>query len=171
MGGVIEKESSLLVASERTFREQFNVDCRVNCEAIKISPKQSLMGGDFDNTDIMRLNLIDDYTPSLTDTTEPNTIALDLKAKDRSLSYDRIRVVLDKATHMPLREELFTLSGRMIKRMTFEQPRDYHGHRRPAILKMENLLSGKTATVIELLDMEPNKTLPEAKFSYDALNR
>ena len=38
IGGVIEKESSLLVASERTFREQFNVDCRVNCEAIKISP-------------------------------------------------------------------------------------------------------------------------------------
>ena len=37
IGGVIEKESSLLVASERTFREQFAVDCRVNCEAIKIS--------------------------------------------------------------------------------------------------------------------------------------
>jgi len=28
IGGVIEKESSLLVASERTFREQFAVDCR-----------------------------------------------------------------------------------------------------------------------------------------------
>ncbi|HSN05349.1 MAG TPA: FAD-dependent oxidoreductase [Nitrospira sp.] len=38
VGGVIPNEASLLVASERTFREQFNVDCRVNCEAIKISP-------------------------------------------------------------------------------------------------------------------------------------
>jgi NADPH-dependent 2,4-dienoyl-CoA reductase/sulfur reductase-like enzyme/rhodanese-related sulfurtransferase len=38
VGGVIEKESSLLVATEATFRDQFNVDCRVNCEAIKISP-------------------------------------------------------------------------------------------------------------------------------------
>jgi len=37
VGGVIQNESSLLVASERTFREQFNVDCRVNCEATKIS--------------------------------------------------------------------------------------------------------------------------------------
>jgi NADPH-dependent 2,4-dienoyl-CoA reductase/sulfur reductase-like enzyme/rhodanese-related sulfurtransferase len=37
IGGVIEKESSLLVASERTFREQFAVDCRTGCEAIKIS--------------------------------------------------------------------------------------------------------------------------------------
>jgi NADPH-dependent 2,4-dienoyl-CoA reductase/sulfur reductase-like enzyme/rhodanese-related sulfurtransferase len=37
VGGVIEKESSLLVASEKIFREQFAVDCRTNCEAIKIS--------------------------------------------------------------------------------------------------------------------------------------
>ena len=40
IGGVIEKESSLLVATEKTFRDQFNVDCRTNCEAIKISPDQ-----------------------------------------------------------------------------------------------------------------------------------
>jgi len=38
IGGVIEKESSLLVASEKTFREQFAVDCRTSCEAINISP-------------------------------------------------------------------------------------------------------------------------------------
>jgi NADPH-dependent 2,4-dienoyl-CoA reductase/sulfur reductase-like enzyme len=40
VGGVIEKESSLLVASEKTFREWFAVDCRTLCEAIKISPEQ-----------------------------------------------------------------------------------------------------------------------------------
>jgi NADPH-dependent 2,4-dienoyl-CoA reductase/sulfur reductase-like enzyme/rhodanese-related sulfurtransferase len=35
---VIEKESSLLVASEKLFREQFAIDCRTRCEAIGISP-------------------------------------------------------------------------------------------------------------------------------------
>jgi NADPH-dependent 2,4-dienoyl-CoA reductase/sulfur reductase-like enzyme/rhodanese-related sulfurtransferase len=40
VGGVIEKEASLLVASEKTFREQFAVDCRTLCEAIRISPEQ-----------------------------------------------------------------------------------------------------------------------------------
>ena len=39
IGGVIEKESSLLVASEQMFREMFTVDVRTNCEAISISPK------------------------------------------------------------------------------------------------------------------------------------
>lgn len=37
IGGIIEKESSLLVANERTFREQFAIDVRTNCEAIDIS--------------------------------------------------------------------------------------------------------------------------------------
>jgi len=39
VGGVIERESSLLVASEKLFRANFAVDVRTNCEAIGISPK------------------------------------------------------------------------------------------------------------------------------------
>ena len=39
VGGVIEKESSLLVASEQMFRVMFGVDVRTNCEAVSISPK------------------------------------------------------------------------------------------------------------------------------------
>ena len=38
ISGVIEKESSLLVASEQLFRAQFAIDVRTNCEAISISP-------------------------------------------------------------------------------------------------------------------------------------
>jgi NADPH-dependent 2,4-dienoyl-CoA reductase/sulfur reductase-like enzyme/rhodanese-related sulfurtransferase len=40
VGGVIEKESSLLVANEQLFREQFAIDVRTRCEAIEISPKE-----------------------------------------------------------------------------------------------------------------------------------
>ena len=39
VGGVIEKESSLLVASEQMFRVMFAIDVRTSCEAISISPK------------------------------------------------------------------------------------------------------------------------------------
>ena len=38
VGGVIEKESSLLVASEQMFRVMFGIEVRTNCEAISISP-------------------------------------------------------------------------------------------------------------------------------------
>ena len=39
VGGVIPKESSLLVASAPFFRQNFNIDVRTDCEAISISPK------------------------------------------------------------------------------------------------------------------------------------
>ena len=38
IGGVIEKESSLLIVGVATFRSQFAIDVRTRCEAIKISP-------------------------------------------------------------------------------------------------------------------------------------
>jgi NADPH-dependent 2,4-dienoyl-CoA reductase/sulfur reductase-like enzyme/rhodanese-related sulfurtransferase len=40
VGGVIAKESSLLVASEQFFRQNFAINVRTNCEAIGISPKK-----------------------------------------------------------------------------------------------------------------------------------
>jgi len=40
VGGVIEKESSLFVANEDTFRGQFAIDVRTRCEAININPDQ-----------------------------------------------------------------------------------------------------------------------------------
>ncbi len=40
VGGVIPRESSLLVADERVFREQFAIDVRTRCEAIAIAPEK-----------------------------------------------------------------------------------------------------------------------------------
>lgn len=40
VGGVIEKESSLLVASEQMFRGMFNIEVRTLCEAIEILAKE-----------------------------------------------------------------------------------------------------------------------------------
>ena len=40
VGGVIPRESSLLVADERVFRELFAIDVRTLCEAISISPEK-----------------------------------------------------------------------------------------------------------------------------------
>ena len=43
VGGVIEKESSLLVANEQMFRGMFNIEVRTNCEAIEILPKEKIV--------------------------------------------------------------------------------------------------------------------------------
>ena len=43
VGGAIEQESSLLVATEAMFRGVFNVDCRTRCEVVGISPKKKTL--------------------------------------------------------------------------------------------------------------------------------
>ena len=40
VGGSIKKESSLLVATEATFRDEFAIDCRTQCEVVGISPDE-----------------------------------------------------------------------------------------------------------------------------------
>jgi NADPH-dependent 2,4-dienoyl-CoA reductase/sulfur reductase-like enzyme/rhodanese-related sulfurtransferase len=40
IGGVIERESSLLVGTQQMFRAMFAIDARTNCEAISIDPKK-----------------------------------------------------------------------------------------------------------------------------------
>jgi NADPH-dependent 2,4-dienoyl-CoA reductase/sulfur reductase-like enzyme/rhodanese-related sulfurtransferase len=40
VGGVIEKEASLLVSTEQTFRAVFAIDCRTSCEVVGISAKK-----------------------------------------------------------------------------------------------------------------------------------
>jgi NADPH-dependent 2,4-dienoyl-CoA reductase/sulfur reductase-like enzyme/rhodanese-related sulfurtransferase len=40
VGGTIEKEANLLVATEQTFKAVFNVDCRTNCEMVGISTEK-----------------------------------------------------------------------------------------------------------------------------------
>ena len=40
VGGSIEEESSLLVATEQMFRAIFTIDCRTNCEVVGISAKK-----------------------------------------------------------------------------------------------------------------------------------
>jgi NADPH-dependent 2,4-dienoyl-CoA reductase/sulfur reductase-like enzyme/rhodanese-related sulfurtransferase len=43
VGGVIEKESSLLVGTEQMFRAVFAIDARTNCEAIAVDPKKKTL--------------------------------------------------------------------------------------------------------------------------------
>jgi NADPH-dependent 2,4-dienoyl-CoA reductase/sulfur reductase-like enzyme len=40
VGGVIEKDESLIVFNEQMFKGVFNIDVRTNCEAVGISPKE-----------------------------------------------------------------------------------------------------------------------------------
>jgi len=58
-----------------------------------VGARQNFGGGDFSNADIFRLSLIRDYDPTPRrrgDGGGPGCYRLELKAKDRSVAYDRV---------------------------------------------------------------------------------
>jgi outer membrane lipoprotein-sorting protein len=135
---------------------------------IKMSPKQSLGGSDFNNGDIMRLNLVEDYTPTI-EKEDATSWVLNLKAKDRSVAYDMIKYTVEKKDFKSVRQEFYTLSGKQIKTLEFQEYRDYNGLKRPSVFVMKSSLAQGVYTTMKYTQFEPGKTLPEAQFKPDAL--
>ena len=141
---------------------------------LKIAEKQSVMGGDFSNADLMRLDLVSDYTSSLAGEEELDGVEvykLELKAKDRSVAYDRAVVWVRKDNLLPVRSEFYTLSGKLLKILLYSDLREIGGRIRPAKMTMENTLQEGRLTVFILDELEIKETLPNNIFTKTYLSR
>lgn len=139
---------------------------------LKISPKQTYMGGDFSNADILRVNLIDDYSPTLIGIEKidgKEYYLLDLKAKDKSIAYSRVKYWIEKETYLPLKQEFYTSSLKLIKILSFSSPKLLGGKQRPTRLEMKNLLMKGYSTIVEIKDIEERVNLPLYLFSKEYL--
>lgn len=140
--------------------------------AIRISPKQTYMGGDFSNADMLRINLIDDYVPNLIGIEiieGKECYLLDLKAKDKSIAYEKVKYWVEKETYFPLKQEFYTGSGKLIKILSFSLPKLLAGKQRPTRLEMKNLLLKEYRTIVEIKDIEEGIYLPVRLFSPENL--
>ncbi len=137
---------------------------------IRTSFKDSFMGGDFNNNDVIRLNLSRDYTPTIKET-KGGLWTLELKAKDRAVSYHRVLLWVSQKNNLPTKAHYFTLSGKLLKELRFKDVKDYSGHRRPATLIMKNMISKKSESTLTISDMTAGKTLSAAMFRRNALTR
>ncbi len=91
---------------------------------IRITSLQSVIGGVFNNSDILRLDYHVEYdVTGLTDLGE--TWLLELKAKTRSVAYDRLKMTVDKKTVQPLDIECIASSGMLIKTLHYSDIKDF----------------------------------------------
>jgi len=144
-------------------------------KVVRVGAKQNFGGGDFSNADIFRLSLVDDYVPTLAgeETWEGQPCyRLDLKAKDRSVAYDRVvyRVRSD-GTFFPVHAEYYTISGRRLKWLTLDEVARLGGRARPTRLTMESALDQATRTVLRFLAVDDDVTLDDRIFTPSALER
>lgn len=140
--------------------------------SVRMANRDSFQGGDFNNADVLRVNYTADYEPTLAlDSGREGTWLLELKAKSRNAAYDRVKLWLAQTDSMPVRAEYFSASGKMLRAAEFSDVKDFNGLKRPARVKMQNMLATKrfSELVVESLDatVEP----PASRFVLDDLGR
>jgi outer membrane lipoprotein-sorting protein len=107
---------------------------------IRITSLQSVIGGVFNNADILRLDFSAEYDVERVD--EPaDAWVLHLKARTAAVAYDRLVMQVDKATRLPRRIEAYAASGLLIKTLHYKDIKDFGGGlRRPALIETDSPL-------------------------------
>lgn len=139
--------------------------------AVRLANRDSFMGGDFNNADVLRVNYAVDYEAELADTGDLKLYAVDLKAKSGNAPYDRIRLVFTAADLQPARAEYYAASGKLLRSAEFSEVRDYKGHKRPARIRMRNELATERWSALWFKEIDLSVKPPATRFVLDDLGK
>ena len=107
---------------------------------IRITSLQSVIGGVFNNADILNLDYSAEYNVEEVKETG-NELLLHLKAKNKTVAYDRLRMWADKDKKIPSKIECLTEAGMLIKTLYFKDIKDFGGGIvRPATIETDSPL-------------------------------
>ena len=116
---------------------------------IRITSLQSVVGGVFNNADILNLDYMAEYNvESLKE--EGNDHLLFLKAKTKEVAYDRLKMWVDKSKVLPIKIECLTEKSLLIKTLYFKEPKDFGGGLvRPSVIETDSpLYKGYKSVII-----------------------
>ena len=107
---------------------------------VRITSLQSVIGGVFNNADILSLDYAAEYDVEKVEE-KGNEYFLQLKAKTKTVSYDQLKLWADKNTKLPLKIECLTKAGMLIKTLYFKEVKDFGGGiTRPSVLETDSPL-------------------------------
>ena len=93
---------------------------------IRITSLQSVIGGVFNNSDILQLDYAAEYDVVNVDESGTEYLLL-LKAKTKTVAYDQLKLWADKSKKLPTKIECLTEAGMLIKTLYFKQVKDFGG--------------------------------------------
>ena len=107
---------------------------------LRITSLQSVVGGVFNNSDILRLDYHVEY--NVTDVQQSaKDYSLTLKAKTASVAYDKLQMTVDKQSLVPTVIDAYASSGMLIKTLRYKDIKDFgDGIKRPAVLETDSPL-------------------------------
>jgi len=107
---------------------------------LRITSLQSVVGGVFNNSDILQLDYSTEYDATAL-TEENEQYLLTLQAKNRSVAYDKLKMWVDKTHKTPMKIEAYSASGMLIKTLHYSNLKDFGGgYVRPAMLETDSPL-------------------------------
>lgn len=107
---------------------------------IRITSLQSVVGGVFNNADILSLDYAAEYNVEGAEEKGDEYI-LHLKAKTRTVAYDKLTMWVDKKNNLPVRIECLTEASMLIKTLYFKQTKDFGGGViRPSVIETDSPL-------------------------------
>jgi outer membrane lipoprotein-sorting protein len=107
---------------------------------VRITSLQSVIGGVFNNADILALDYAVEYNVENVEE-QGNEYLLALKAKTKSVAYDRLKMWVDKEKVLPTKIECLTEASMLIKTLYFKDVKDFSGGIvRPATIETDSPL-------------------------------
>lgn len=107
---------------------------------IRITSLQSVTGGIFNNSDIMRLDYSAEYNCDKIETSESG-YTLYLKAKRKNVAYEAVTMFIDSKRLLPNKIECYAASGMLIKTLYFKKIKDFgNGVIRPSLIETDSPL-------------------------------
>jgi outer membrane lipoprotein-sorting protein len=107
---------------------------------LRITSLQSVVGGIFNNSDLMRLEYSIEYNVKSSESAGGEHL-LTLKAKTPAVAYDQLKMWVDKQRLLPTKIEAYASSGLLIKTLRYEKIKSFGGGIvRPAMLQTDSPL-------------------------------
>jgi outer membrane lipoprotein-sorting protein len=107
---------------------------------IRITSLQSVVGGVFNNADILNLDYSAEYNVEKLDESGKEYL-LFLKAKTREVAYDRLKMWVDQTKRLPTKIECLTEANMLIKTLYFKDHKDFGGGiTRPSVIETDSPL-------------------------------
>ncbi len=126
-------------------------------KAIRISLEQKLTG-QVSNGDIARTNYAEDYDATmLEDKKDTENYHLDLRAKNKKVTYGRIEYVVSKKEYAPVEATFFALSGKPLKRAKFSDFKNIQGMSRSTKMVITDYLQKDKQSTLIFQDHKPEK--------------
>jgi outer membrane lipoprotein-sorting protein len=96
---------------------------------------------------------------------------LEMVARDDTVAYPRRTTWVDQETFVPLKQELFALSGMLLKTWTMSDVREAQGRRFPMRMTIQDMVRKESVTRIEFKELRFGVALEKETFSLRWLER